>query len=189
MRSIEELQQDIDQFDFRLVRETKVSKNPDGGFSVTHKPPETAQQRKELERFRAFAEKNWTVRDIDHAAGFHPMGTFCPHEDADALVTRTKIENTKDACFVERREPTKVNYAGFGFATWAESDAFNKALKSLQRDALMLLGACAALGLHGADFEYGIIKNNIDSDENSAFDATIAQLRREVSKAVKELGR
>lgn len=185
MRSVEELQHDIEQFDFRLVRETKVSKNPDGSLSITHRSPDTAKQHREMNRFRAFAEKNWTVREIDLAASFHPAGTFCPDEDDDARVTRTKIENTKDECFVERREPTKVNYAGFGFATWAEADAFNKALRSIQRDALMLLGACAALGLHGADFKYGIIKNNIDPDENSAFDATIAQLRGEVAEAIK----
>ena len=86
---------------------------------------------------------------------------------------------------MEKREPTEVSYAGFGFATWAEADAFDKTLKSIQRDALLLLGACAALGLHGADFKYGHIKNNIDPDEDSAFDVTIAQLRHQVAEAVK----
>ena len=184
--SIEELQRDIEQFDLRLPRKTKVSKNPDGGLTITHVPPDYAKQRKELDRFRAFAEKNWTVREIDHGAGFHPSGTFRPHEDSEALITRTRIKNSVDECFVEKREPAEVNYAGFGFATWAEADAFDKMLRSLQRDALMLLGACAALGLHGADFKYGHIKNNIDSDGDSAFDATIAQLRHEIADAVKE---
>lgn len=188
MKSTEEMQHDIEQFDFRLVRETKVVRSDDGGLYITHKSPDTVKQRKEQDRFRAFAEKNWTVREIDFAASFHPAGTFCPHEDVDSLITRTKIANTKDECFVEKREPTKVNYSGFGFATWAEADAFDKALRRLQRDALMLLGACAALGLHGADFKYGHIKNNIDPDEDSAFDATIAQLRHEVAEAVKARG-
>lgn len=185
MRSPEELQHDIDQFDFRIVRKVKVVKNADGGLSITQSPPDSAKQRKEIGRFRAFAEKNWTVREIDLAASFHPAGTFRPHEDADARITRTKIENTDDECFVQKREPIKVTYSGFGFATWAEAEAFDKALRQLQRDALMLLGACAALELHGADFRFGIIKNNIDSNEGSAFDATIEQLRHEVSEAVK----
>lgn len=185
MRSVEELQHDIDQFDFRLLRRKKVVKNPDGGLTITHIPPNAAKQRREAERFRIFVEENWTIREIDFAAGFHPAGTFHPHEDTDALVMRTKIESTADECYVERREPAVVNYAGFGFATWEEAKAFDKVLRTIQRDVLMLLGACAALGLHGADFANGIIKNNIDADANSAFDATIAQLRSEVEEAVK----
>lgn len=185
MKSTEELQRDIDQFDFRLVRETKVVKNPDGRLSVTHSPPDFARQRKEAIRFRAFAEKNWTMREVDFAASFHPAGTFRPHEDEDARTTRTKIGGTKDECLVERREPSEICYAGFGFATWEEAKAFNETLRTLQREALMLLGACAALGLHGADFRHGLVKSNIDAEKDSAFDATIAQIRHDVAEAVK----
>lgn len=185
MRSTEELQRDIEQFDFRVVRKTKARKRADGRLIIEHSPPDCARQRKETSRFTAFAEENWTVREIELAAGFHPAGTFRPHEDEEARITRTKIENTVDECLVEKREPTEVNYAGFGFATWAEAEAFDKALRQLQRQALLLLGACAALGLHGADFKGGFIKNNIDTAGDSAFDATIAQLRREVAEAVR----
>lgn len=185
IRSVGELAHDIEQFDFRLVRETRVVKKSDGRLTITHLPPDLAKQQSEVDRFRNFAEKNWTIREIDHAASFHPAGTFCPDEDADALTTRTKIENTEDECLVEEREPTKVSYVGFGFATWAEADAFDKALRRLQRDALMLLGAAAALELHGADFRRGFIKNNIDGEEDSLFDMTIVQLRHEVAEAVK----
>lgn len=185
MRSTEELQHDIDQFDFRLVRETKAVKKTNGRLSITHSPPDSARQRRETSRFKTFAERNWTVREIEFAASFHPAGTFRPHEDDDARITRTKIENTDDECLVEKREPTEVHYAGFGFATWDEAKAFDAALRELQREALMLLGACAALELHGADFRHGFIKNNIDTDGDSAFDAPIAQLRHEVAEAVK----
>jgi len=186
MKTIDELQRDIEQFDFRLVRETKVSKNSAGGLTIRHLPPDSARQWNEVCRFRNFVESNWTVREIDFAAGFHPAGKFLPHEDTDALTTRTKIENTDDGCFIEKRNPAEVNYSGFGFATWTEADACDKALRGLQRDALMLLGAAAALGLHGADFRDGFIKNNIDGDNDSLFDLTIAQLRNEVANAVKK---
>lgn len=185
MKGTEELQRDIDQFDFRLIRETRAVKTPDGGLSVTHTPPDSARQRKETGRFRTFVEKNWTVREVDFAACFHPAGMFRPHEDEDARTTRTKISGTRDECLVERREPAEVCYAGFGFATWEEAKAFDEALRALQREALMLLGACAALGLHGANLRHGLVKNNIDADQDSALDATIAQLRHDVAEAVK----
>lgn len=121
MRSMEEMQRDIDQFDFRLVHEKRVKKMDGGGLSVTHLPADSSRQYAEARRFVAFAERNWSVREIVLAASFHPAGTFRPHEDKDALTTRTRIEGTKDGCFVETREPTVVNYAGFGFATWEEA--------------------------------------------------------------------
>ena len=186
MKNKDELQRDIEQFDFRLVRETKVSKNAAGGLTIRHLPPDSTRQWNEVRRFRDFVESNWTVREIDFAASFHPAGKFFPHEDADALTTRTKIDNTDDECLIEKREPTEVNYAGFGFATWTEADVCDKALCGLQRDALMLLGAAAALELHGADFRDGFIKNNIDGNKDSLFDKTIAQLRHEVANAVKK---
>lgn len=185
MRNVEELQRDVDQFDFRVVRQTTVRKKSDDTLSVVHSPPDYARQRKEASRFAAFVEKNWTVREIEFAAGFHPAGTFHPHEDEEARITRTKIENAVDECFVEEREPTEVNYAGFGFSTWAEAEAFDKTLQQLQREALMLLGACAALELHGTDFQYGIFKDSLDPAKDSAFNMTIAQLRREVVEAVR----
>ena len=104
-------------------------------MTITHIPPNAAKQRREAERFRIFVEENWTIREIDFAAGFHPAGTFHPHEDTDALVMRTKIESTADECYVERREPAVVNYAGFGFATWEEAKAFDKVLRTIQRDS------------------------------------------------------
>ena len=185
MRSLEELQKDVDQFDFRIICKTRVRKNPDDSLSIEHAPPDRSRQFTETVRFKNFAEKNWTIREIDFAAGFHPTGEFRPHEDAEARITRTKIANTKDECLVENREPTVIGCFGFRFATWEEAKAFDGALRQLQREALMLLGACAALELHGADFRLGVIKNNIDCKNDSAFDATIAQLRHEVAAAVK----
>ena len=185
MKSTEELLQDINQFDFRLIRQTKARKKSDGGLSITHLQPDYTRQRKEINRFETFAENNWTVQEIEFAASFHPAGTFIPHEDADARITRTKIDNTDDECFVEKRGITKVNYAGFGFATWEEAKAFNEAMHRLQRDALMLLGACAALELYGLTFRLGIIKSKNGPNNISVSDATIAQLRHEVVKIVK----
>lgn len=185
MKSLEELQKDVDQFDFRIICKTKVRKNPDDSLYIERSSPDRSRQFTETVRFENFAEKNWTIREIDFAAGFHPTGEFRPQEDAEARITRTKIANTKDECFVENREPTVIGCCGFRFATWEEAKAFDGALRQLQRKALILLGACAALGLHGAAFQFGVIKNNINCENNSAFDETIAQLRHEVSAAVK----
>ena len=62
---------------------------------------------------------------------------FHPHEDAEARITRTKIENTKDDCLVEERTPAEVNYAGFGFATLHGYDAM---LEALDPSAIICLG-------------------------------------------------
>ena len=74
MKNKDELQRDIEQFDFRLVRETKVSKNAAGGLTIRHLPPDSTRQWNEVRRFRDFVESNWTVREIDFAASFHPAG-------------------------------------------------------------------------------------------------------------------
>ena len=122
VKTTDELQHDIEQFDFRCVRETKVRRERNGRLTIMHLPTRSTRQHSEIARFRTFAEENWTIREIEHAASFHPAGVFHPHEDAEARITRTKIENTKDDCLVEERTPAEVNYAGFGFATWADAD-------------------------------------------------------------------